>query len=237
MEALLLAIYSFFVWLIFFKFKWLPWNATSQVIVITLPIIGISALILTLNVVAPSSPDVRVLKYVINVVPQVRGRVIEVPVEPNRLVKKGEVLFKIDPTPYQLQVRRSKRRSKAPGQHAEDARRPGRRSREDAQHRGEPVAREDARWPERRTRQEGAGDRFSLEAAQTDVQRLEADLASSRANEASIRAGLNAKVGDDQAEVAQVRAQLAQANGNSIRPPCTRRPMAMRSTCRYVPAR
>jgi hypothetical protein len=40
MEALLLAIYSFFVWLIFFKFKWLPWNATSQVIVITLPIIG-----------------------------------------------------------------------------------------------------------------------------------------------------------------------------------------------------
>ncbi len=26
MEALLLGIYSFFVWLIFFKFKWLPWN-------------------------------------------------------------------------------------------------------------------------------------------------------------------------------------------------------------------
>ncbi len=101
MEALLLGIYSFFVWLIFFKFKWLPWNATSQVIVITLPIIGITALILTLNVVAPSSSDVRVLKYVINIVPQVRGRVIEVPVEPNRLVKKGEVLFKIDPTPYE----------------------------------------------------------------------------------------------------------------------------------------
>ena len=26
---------------------------------------------------------------------------IEVPVEPNRLVKKGELLFKIDPTQYQ----------------------------------------------------------------------------------------------------------------------------------------
>ena len=105
MEALLLGIYSFFVWLIFFKFKWLPWNATSQVIVVTLPIFGITAMILTLNVVAPSSSDVRVLKYVINIVPQVRGRVIEVPVEPNRLVKKGDVLFKIDPTPYELQVR------------------------------------------------------------------------------------------------------------------------------------
>jgi multidrug resistance efflux pump len=36
--------------------------------------------------------------------PQVRGRVIEVPAEGNRPMKKGEVLFRIDPTPYQLQV-------------------------------------------------------------------------------------------------------------------------------------
>ena len=39
MEVLLLGIYSFFVWLIFFKFKWLPWNTVSQVIVITIPIV------------------------------------------------------------------------------------------------------------------------------------------------------------------------------------------------------
>ena len=89
MEVLLLAIYSFFVWLIFFKFKWLPWNIATQVTVAIIPIIGLTAMILLLNVVAPSSADVRVLKYVINVVPQVRGRVIEVPVEPNRLVKKA----------------------------------------------------------------------------------------------------------------------------------------------------
>ena len=53
MEALLLGIYSFFVWLIFFKFKWLPWNTVSQVVVITLPIVGLTAMILALNVVAP----------------------------------------------------------------------------------------------------------------------------------------------------------------------------------------
>ena len=72
MEALLLGIYSFFVWLIFFKFKWLPWNTLSQVIVITLPIVGLTALILALNVVAPSSSDVRVLKYTVAILPQVR---------------------------------------------------------------------------------------------------------------------------------------------------------------------
>ena len=75
MEAIILGIYAFFVWLIFFKFKWLPWNIISQVIVVTIPIVGITALILTLNVVAPSAHEVRVVNKVLQVVPQVRGRV------------------------------------------------------------------------------------------------------------------------------------------------------------------
>jgi multidrug resistance efflux pump len=211
-EALLLAIYSFFVWLIFFKFKWLPWNATSQVIVITLPVIGIAALILTLNVVAPSTPDVRVLKYVINIVPQVRGRVIDVPVEPNRLVKKGEVLFKIDPTPYQIQIQTLEAA-------LANAKGNAQKTREDLDAAVAKTRSVSVGLALAKTRvgqnaelvQQGAGDRFALESAQTDVKRLEADLASSQANEAAIRARLDAKVGDDQAEVAQVRAQLAQA--------------------------
>ena len=105
MDALILGLYAFFVWLIFFKFKWLPWNTTSMVIVITIPVVALTMMILLLNVFAPSSADVRVIKPVVNVVPQVGGRVLEVPVEPNRLVKKGEVLFKIDPTPYELAVK------------------------------------------------------------------------------------------------------------------------------------
>ena len=59
MEILLLIIYSIVVWLIFFKFKWLPWTIVSQVIVITLPIIALTVTVLTLNLVAPSTSDVR----------------------------------------------------------------------------------------------------------------------------------------------------------------------------------
>jgi len=105
MEAILLGIYSFFVWLIFIKFKWLPWNTRSQVVVAIIPIVGLTALILLLNVFAPSSADVRVIKYVVQIMPQVKGRVIEVPIEGNKLYKKGEVLFRIDPTPYELDVK------------------------------------------------------------------------------------------------------------------------------------
>src|SRR3954463_8355572 len=106
MEVLLLAIYGFFVWLIFFKFKLLPWNTISQVIVITLPIFAMATLLLLLNVVAPSALDVQVVKYVVQVLPRVTGRVTDVPVDPNRLVHKGDVLFKVDPRPYQYEVDR-----------------------------------------------------------------------------------------------------------------------------------
>jgi len=212
MEALLIGIYSFFVWLIFFKFKWLPWNTTSQVIVVSLPIIGLTVLILSLNVFAPSSADVRVVKYVVNIVPQVRGRVIEVPVEPNRLVKEGDVLFRIDPTPYELQVK-SLEASLA---NAEGNVQKTREDLDAAIGKTRSIA---AQLELARTRvgqnealvAEGAGDRFSLESAQTSVRQLEADLASAKANEAAIRARLDAKVDDDVAEVAQVRAQLDQA--------------------------
>src|SRR5262245_47057897 len=104
MEIILLLIYSFFVWLVFFKFKWLPWNFVSQIIVVSLPIFALTALILILNVVAPSSSDVRVINYVVQIVPRVAGRVIEVPVEANRPVRKGDVLFRIDPVPYQQEL-------------------------------------------------------------------------------------------------------------------------------------
>ena len=240
MEVLLLAIYSFFVWLIFFKFKWLPWNIATQVTVALIPIIGLTVMILVLNIVAPSSADVRVLKYVINVVPQVRGRVIEVPVEPNRLVKKGDVLFKIDPTPYELTVRSleaqlantkasarelTEQLSGATGKIAEtrssivqaDAKVRETQSKLD-------LARERVRQ-NRELVSTGAGDRFALEQAQTDLKELEAQLDTARGAAAQARAGelqaraserqvrerMAGKFEDEYAPVAQVRAQLENA--------------------------
>jgi multidrug resistance efflux pump len=106
LEILLLLAYSFVVWLVFFKFKWLPWTFVSQVVVATIPMVGLTVMILLLNIVAPSSHDVRVINHVVQVLPQVKGRVIEVPVEGNRPVKEGGVLFRVDPTPYDIEVRR-----------------------------------------------------------------------------------------------------------------------------------
>src|SRR2546430_17725637 len=105
MEIILLGIYAFFAWLVFFKFKWLPWNFTSQVITITLPIVGLMVLFLLLNIAAPTTNDVRAMNYVIPIVSRITGQVTEVPIEPNRPIKKGDVLFKIDPVPFEAAVK------------------------------------------------------------------------------------------------------------------------------------
>jgi len=54
---------------------------------------------------APSGP-VNVFRYVIEIVPNVSGEVVDVPVEPYKSLKKGEVLYQIDERPFQAEVDR-----------------------------------------------------------------------------------------------------------------------------------
>lgn len=226
MEALLLGIYSFFVWLIFIKFKWLPWTTPWKVTVVIIPIVGLTALVLALNVVAPSSADVRVIKYVVQVIPQVRGRVIEVPVEPNRLVKKGELLFRIDPTQYQNELDVAKAKLAADqakfaqaGAGLVDASAGARQLQEQLKSASGQVSalqpRLDlARLRVRQNRElvaAGAGDRFALEQAEANLTELEGQIATATANEAQVTQKLSGQVNGEQASVAVARAQLATA--------------------------
>lgn len=226
MEALLLGIYAFFVWLIFIKFKWLPWNTAWQVTVVIIPIVAMAAMILTLNVVAPSTNDVRVIKYVVQVIPQVRGRVTEVPVDPNRLVKKGELLFRIDPTQYQNEFNAAKAKLAADeakfaqaGAGLVDASAGARQLQEQLKSASGQVASlqprlELARLRVRQNRElvaTGAGDRFALEQAEANVTELEGQIATAAANEAQVSQKLSGQVNGEQASVAGARAQLATA--------------------------
>jgi multidrug resistance efflux pump len=226
MEALLLGIYAFFVWLFFIKLKWLPWNTATQVTVVIIPIVALSVLILTLNVVAPSSADVRVIKYVVQVVPQVRGRVLEVPVEPNRLVKKGELLFRIDPTQYENELNAAKARLAADeakfaqaGAALIDASAGARQLEEQlkaatGQVRSLQPKLELARLRVRQNKElvaTGAGDKFALEQAESNLADLQGQTATAIANEAQVTQKLSGRVNGEQASVASARAQLATA--------------------------
>lgn len=212
MEALILAVYSFFVWLIFIKLKWLPWNTQTQVTVIVIPIVGLTTLVLLLNIFAPSSADVRVIKYVVQVVPQVRGIVTEVPVEGNRPVRKGAILFRTDPTPFQLDVRvlEAQLASAEGSFHQLQEQLLAARSTTRSIRIRLELAQTRAAQNEQLAKS-GAGDIFSFEQATTNFKDLQAQLQASLANEAQIRAHLSATAGGDQAEVAQIKAALARA--------------------------
>jgi multidrug resistance efflux pump len=233
MEILLLGIYSFFVWLIFIKLKLLPWTTPWKVAVAIFPIVAIAAMLLLLNIFAPTTSDVRVVNYVVPIVSQVRGRVVEVPVENNRPVKKGDVLFRIDPTPYQNEV------NSLEAKLAADEAKVG----ADRQRLSEVQARlTDARSGERQLGEQlnqateqvkvltasqdlagmrvkqntelvaaGAGNRFDLEQAQTNVKELTGQIAAARAAEQQVREKLSGRVNGDLATVAEVKAQIATA--------------------------
>jgi multidrug resistance efflux pump len=233
MEVILLGIYSFFVWLIFIKLKLLPWTTPWKVGVAIFPVVVIAIMLLCLNVFAPTTTDVRVVRYVVPIVSQVRGRVIEVPVENNRPVKKGDVLFKIDPTPYQNEVASLKARLAS-----EEAKVGSDRTRlAEAQAKlpdavsGEKQLKEQQnaaagqvrvlqaslQLAQTRVKQNselvktGAGPRFDLEQAQTNVDELNAQIAAARAAEQQVKEKLDGRVNGELSTIVQTRAQIATA--------------------------
>jgi len=190
MELILLIIYSVIVWLIFFKFKLLPWNITSQVIVVTIPIIMLTVLILFMNICAPSSSDVRAQNYVIPIVPRVTGQVTEVPIEPNRPIKKGDVLFKIDPVPFEAAERAADATLRGAKDQLNNA-----------------VNKKAALTPridlaKKRVEQftalatTGAGKRADLEQAQSDLGNLQSEFLAADATEAQARAQISKSEAD-----------------------------------------
>ncbi len=179
MELILLIIYSVIVWLIFFKFKLLPWNLTSQVGVVTIPIIALTILILFMNICAPSSSDVRAQNYVIPIVPRVTGQVTEVPIEPNRPIKKGDVLFKIDPVPFEA----AQKAAEATLRGAQD-------QLNNATNKKAAVEQFTA------LAATGAGKRADLEQAQSDLANLQSEFLAADATESQARAQISKSEAD-----------------------------------------
>jgi RND family efflux transporter MFP subunit len=85
-------------------FRIVPWNAfwkTSPVIVLALLLFG---LLIPMGWGAPQGTAI-VVRNAVSIVPDVAGEVADVPVVANAPLRAGDVLFKIDPTPYEAQVK------------------------------------------------------------------------------------------------------------------------------------
>ncbi|RDJ24270.1 HlyD family secretion protein [Bosea caraganae] len=85
------------------KLRIVPFNLfwkVSPVLVLLLLLVG---LFIPMNWGAPQGP-VLVVRNSVAIVPDVAGDVVDVPVQANQPLKAGDVLFRIDPVPFQSQV-------------------------------------------------------------------------------------------------------------------------------------
>lgn len=107
MELLLALVYVAFCIAIFKIFR-IPVNEWSLSTAVLGGIIGISLTLLVMNYNHPFTANARIYFAVTPILPTVKGRVVEVPVQANAPLKEGDVLFRIDPKPFEYVVAEKK---------------------------------------------------------------------------------------------------------------------------------
>ncbi len=104
MDLLMIITYTAICIVVFkvFKIPLTKWTVPTAALGGT---ILVGTLVLVMNYNHPYTDMARELFITTPIVPAVGGIVIEVGIEPNRIVEKGTVLFRIDPKPYEAIVR------------------------------------------------------------------------------------------------------------------------------------
>jgi multidrug resistance efflux pump len=105
--AILLTVsFILFVWLVFFKFKWLKFSIAWALVSVFIFLHVMLIFMIGLRFVTPSSHDARVIQHTIQLTPRLNEPtlVTSVLVEPDVPVKKGQPLFQFDRRPYEYQV-------------------------------------------------------------------------------------------------------------------------------------
>jgi multidrug resistance efflux pump len=227
MMAAIFGVYMLMVWLIFAKLKLIRLNLPIAIILAAIGPAFAFFILLSMNNYHPSSTDARVFQRVVQIVPHITtpGRVREILAQPNTPIKKGDVIFKIDPQPFQFEVDRLQAALAAAQQSV-----PQLKSSLDQASAGVEKATaqlnlakaELERQQELFTKQVVA--QAALDRAQRNAETAGQAVAEVRAAEDRARLAYQSNIGSDNTAVAQVRQQLAAAKYNLdesvVRAPC-----------------
>ncbi len=97
-------LYAAAVYLLFFKLKFLPWNKISQGLVVLVGVVILTLFLVGLQGLTPASVQGGITGRIVEIAPQVSGRVIMVKAEPNVTVDEGALLFSIDPVLFESRI-------------------------------------------------------------------------------------------------------------------------------------
>jgi multidrug resistance efflux pump len=160
---------------------------------------------------APSGPAL-VFRNSVPIVPNVAGEVVDVPVAPNTPLKAGDVLFRIDPTPYDYKVRGLKAQVVAAQQKAAQL-----EAAVDAATANVAALAAQVSFAEKRRddiaklAETNTATGFRLEDEQKQVDTLRAQSDAAKAQETSARLAMQSQIDGVNTEVARLTAELGDA--------------------------
>jgi multidrug resistance efflux pump len=100
---IILCLYAVALWAIFSRFKLVRWGWASGSVAVLVGLLILATFLALFNYLTPSG-RLTVTGRVVEVTPNVSGQITAIRVKPNVLVKTGDVLFQIDPAPFQYKV-------------------------------------------------------------------------------------------------------------------------------------
>ena len=150
---------------------------------------------------------------VVEVTPNVTGQIVAIPVKPNVLVKANDVLFQIDPAPFQYKVTQLQASLAAAKQQVEILKANYEQATETVAGLIAQVAYNKKRLADIQTlASEDANTQFQAQDKQVQYETVSAQLGAAKAAQQSAKLALDSEIGGVNTTVAQLQAQLDNAN-------------------------
>ncbi len=102
--SVIVIVYGSFIYLVFFRFKLLPWNKVTRLPALAVGLLLCIGFLMGIENLTPKSSQAVITGRIADIAPQVGGEVVEVPIEQNVEVEAGTVLFRLDPTLFEARV-------------------------------------------------------------------------------------------------------------------------------------
>jgi len=100
---IILSLYAILVWLVFSRLKIMRWGWVSGTLTVIIGTFILAVFLAMFNYLTPSGSFV-IVSRVVEVMPNVSGEIIDIPLRPNVPMKRGTILFRIDPAPFRYKV-------------------------------------------------------------------------------------------------------------------------------------
>lgn len=227
MMAAIFGIYMALIWLVFAKLKLVRLSLPLALVLAAVGPLFALYVILSMNNHHPSSADARVFQRVVQITPHITvpGRVQAVAAQANTPLKKGDVLFTVDPRPFQFEVNRLEAALAAAAQLVPQLK-------ATLEKVSAEVERAEAQMNlakgdfdrQRELFEKGVIAQAALDRYQRNLETAEQAVVEAKAAETKAQLAYQSNIGDENTTVAQTRQQLEQAKYNldeaTVRAPC-----------------